>query len=90
MSKNTGSNAFRKIDVDQFNEDNFKDEDVGSGEEMQSLSNVSTSEISNLLSTNKHLEALKLLLQTSPATISTTNPGKVTLIIKSKDYVNIY
>ena len=27
MSKNTASNAFRKIDVDQFNEDNFTDEE---------------------------------------------------------------
>lgn len=30
MSKNTSSSAFRKIDVDQYNEDNFK-EDEGDG-----------------------------------------------------------
>lgn len=29
MSINTSSSAFRKIDVDQYNEDNFGDEDQG-------------------------------------------------------------
>ncbi|UYV69421.1 ARPC5 [Cordylochernes scorpioides] len=27
MAKNTGSSAFRKIDIDQFNEDNYKEDD---------------------------------------------------------------
>ena len=28
MAKNTSSNAFRKIDVDQYNEDTFKEEET--------------------------------------------------------------
>lgn len=28
MAKNTWSSAFRKIDVDQFNEDNFREDDA--------------------------------------------------------------
>ena len=29
MSKNTANSAFRKIDVDQYNEDNYKEEECG-------------------------------------------------------------
>jgi actin related protein 2/3 complex subunit 5 len=29
MSKNTASSAFRKIDVDQYNEDNYKEDEGG-------------------------------------------------------------
>lgn len=31
MAKNTFSSTFRKIDVDLYNEDNFKEEDVDHG-----------------------------------------------------------
>jgi actin related protein 2/3 complex subunit 5 len=29
MAKNTSSSAFRKIDVDQYNEDNYKEDECG-------------------------------------------------------------
>ena len=29
MSKNTANSAFRKIDVDQYNEDNYREDDAG-------------------------------------------------------------
>ena len=56
MSKNTSSNAFRKIDVDQFNEDNFRDDEPVSSP--VSDSGVNEVEIGNLLSRNQLAEAL--------------------------------
>lgn len=47
MAKNTFSSAFRKIDVDSYNEDNFK-EDVVEVKETK----VDEKEIQNLLSSN--------------------------------------
>ncbi|EDW12786.1 hypothetical protein AWZ03_007504 [Drosophila navojoa] len=62
MAKNTSSNAFRKIDVDQYNEDNFREDDgvdsaaVGPDE----------NEITSLLTKGKGVEALLSALQNAP------------------------
>jgi len=63
MSKNTNSSAFRKIDVDQFNEDNFKDDDT---QENVGFAGVNESDITNLLSKGNAAEALKTLLSSAP------------------------
>ncbi|XP_030555546.1 actin-related protein 2/3 complex subunit 5-A [Drosophila novamexicana] len=62
MAKNTSSNAFRKIDVDQYNEDNFREDDgvdsaaVGPDE----------NEITSLLTKGQGVEALLSALQNAP------------------------
>ena len=56
MSKNTASSAFRKIDVDQFDEANFKD-DEGPAQD-SGFAGVSESEIANLLQKGQADEAL--------------------------------
>jgi actin related protein 2/3 complex, subunit 5 len=62
MAKNTSSSAFRKIDVDQYNEDNFKDDE----QENQHLSGIDEKEINSLLIQNKNTEALKICLKNAP------------------------
>lgn len=49
MAKNTMSSAFRKIDVDQFNEDNFKEDDKEEKEEPATLRGPDESEVQPLL-----------------------------------------
>lgn len=43
MAKNTSSSAFRKIDIDQYNEDNFRDDEaeqaVPAGPDEKEISN---------------------------------------------------
>ena len=63
MSKNTSSSAFRKIDVDQFNEDNYRDEDVDTA---ATGLGPTENEINNMLSTGQNSEALKKLLANAP------------------------
>ena len=65
MAKNTNSNTFRKIDVDQFNEDNFKEEDGPSTPIGNSVGGIEA-EVSNLLSNAQHSEALKMCLANAP------------------------
>lgn len=61
MAKNTSSSAFRKIDVDQYNEDNFTEDDP------ETLSNgIDDNEINTLLNQQKHNEALKMCLCGAP------------------------
>lgn len=64
MSKNTASSAFRKIDVDLYNEDIYKEEE---GTEAQSPpGSPDEQEITNLLNQGKNIEALKTVLRTAP------------------------
>lgn len=62
MAKNTENNAFRTVDVDQYSEDNYKEEEVPE----PSTHGPSESEISSLLAQNKPLDALKHVLSHAP------------------------
>lgn len=62
MAKNTSSSAFRKIDVDQYNEDNFKEDEADSS----AVVGPDENEITNLLTQGKFVEALVLVLQNAP------------------------
>jgi actin related protein 2/3 complex, subunit 5 len=61
MAKNTSSSAFRKIDVDQYNEDNFKEDEADSGPV-----GPDENEINALLTQGKNNDALKSVLQNAP------------------------
>ena len=64
MSKNTASNKFRTVDVDQYNEDNFKDDD---GEVVQEKkSGLSSSEVEALIQKGHNADALKAVLSSAP------------------------
>ena len=70
MSKTNNDRAFRTVDVDLYNEDNYKEEidneaDTGSTDENQ---------INSLLNSNKNVEALKLFLSGSP--LGSKDPAK--------------
>ncbi|XP_068905226.1 actin-related protein 2/3 complex subunit 5-B [Tenebrio molitor] len=62
MAKNTSSSAFRKIDVDQYCEDNFKEDDGDQG----GPTGPDENEINSLLQKAKQLEALKAVLSNAP------------------------
>jgi len=64
MSKNTRNTEFRKIDVDQYDEEKYKEEDQT---ETQSPSTgPSEGEVVSLLNAGKNLDALKLVLKNAP------------------------
>ncbi|RUS91720.1 hypothetical protein EGW08_000546 [Elysia chlorotica] len=62
MAKNTGSSKFRKVDVDQYDEDRFVDDVIEGGEE----GGPNESEVNNLLARDKFQDALLLVLQNAP------------------------
>nr|SVE70776.1 EOG090X0HLA [Daphnia similis]SVE71406.1 EOG090X0HLA [Daphnia similis]SVE72039.1 EOG090X0HLA [Daphnia similis]SVE72666.1 EOG090X0HLA [Daphnia similis] len=71
MAKNTSSSAFRKIDVDQYNEDNYKEDDCG--ESQSPPVGPDEKEIINFINqypfnknTFKNIEALKTVLRNAP------------------------
>jgi len=63
MSKNTSSSKFRQIDVDQYNEDNFKEDEV----EVTLPAGVDESTVINLINKGEDGEALRLLLVNAPS-----------------------
>lgn len=60
MSKNTSSSAFRKIDVDQYCEDNFREDDATDA--ASPPAGPDENEISAFLSQGKLAEALATVL----------------------------
>ncbi|XP_018325130.1 actin-related protein 2/3 complex subunit 5 [Agrilus planipennis] len=61
MAKNTFSSAFRKIDVDQYNEDNFKEDDGELGG-----TGPNENDVMVLLNQGKYIDALKAVINSSP------------------------
>ncbi|XP_058120473.1 actin-related protein 2/3 complex subunit 5-C [Anopheles ziemanni] len=64
MAKNTSSSAFRKIDVDQYNEDNFKEDDADQASSGMIVPDEA--EINSLLNQGRNTDALKTVLQNAP------------------------
>jgi len=69
MAKNTNSNAFRRIDVDKYSEDNYK-EDV---ENETITEGPSEKEVMSFITQNKLLDGLKYILANSP--LGNKNPA---------------
>ncbi|KAA0190165.1 hypothetical protein HAZT_HAZT001437 [Hyalella azteca] len=63
MSKNTSSSEFRQLDVDQYNEDNFREEDG----EVTLPAGIDEDTVINLLNKGEEQEALRLLLANAPS-----------------------
>jgi len=63
MSKNTLSSQFRKIDVDSLAEDVFKDDETTDA--LGAANGVDEKEVSILINSGKHSEALKAMLSSS-------------------------
>ncbi|GIY83109.1 hypothetical protein CEXT_748561 [Caerostris extrusa] len=66
MAKNTISSAFRKIDVDQYNDDCYNEEEAS--EPHSPPTGPDEQEILNLVNQGKHVDALKILLRSAPIT----------------------
>ena len=64
MAKNTASNKFRMVDVDQYNEDNFKDDDSGVVQDKRG--GLSDSEVEALIQKGHNADALKAVLSSAP------------------------
>lgn len=64
MAKNTSSSAFRKINVDQYNEDNFKEDEIDSNGTAHT--GPDDTELTKLINSGKNIDALKLVLEHAP------------------------
>ena len=64
MAKNTASNKFRMVDVDQYNEDNFKDDDSPVVQDKRG--GLSDSEVEALIQKGNNADALQAVLSSAP------------------------
>jgi len=71
MAKNTANHAFRKIDVDQYNEDLYRDDEAADG----APAGPDEAQLTSLLASGKAVEALQYVLQQAPAG-SRSQPAK--------------
>ena len=62
MAKNTSSSAFRKIDIDQYNEDNFKEDEA----DQAGPTGPDEGEVCTLLNQGRYIDALRLVLNNAP------------------------
>ncbi|RWS16361.1 Actin-related protein 2/3 complex subunit 5-like protein [Dinothrombium tinctorium] len=58
------TNGFRKIDIDQYNDDLFKEEE--SVDVQSPVTGVDEQEVNRLLQSGKHVEAIKYLISVCP------------------------
>jgi hypothetical protein len=68
MSKNTSSTTFRKVNVDQYDEDNFEDEALAT-EQIDGINAAvlsQSADVQKLLSADKKVDALRLALSNPP------------------------
>jgi len=61
MSKNTANTRFRKVNVDEYNEDNFCEDDVEDGGQ-----GPNEGEVQSMLTQGRNLDALKYVLNNPP------------------------
>ncbi|KAF8567401.1 hypothetical protein P879_01746 [Paragonimus westermani] len=62
MAKNTGDTKFRKVDVDQYTEAAFQDEQTEDG----ATSALNEAEVKSLMEKGKYTDGLMLVLQNAP------------------------
>ncbi|XP_054168565.1 actin-related protein 2/3 complex subunit 5-B-like [Oppia nitens] len=63
MAKNTLNSQFRKIDVDSYGDDVFKEEDATN--DGITTNGVDERQVSHLINSGKHVDALKVMLNNS-------------------------
>lgn len=71
MSKNTNTSGFRKIDIDAFDPENYKDDDDSSNQVEERGPNEQ--EITTLLNSKKNVDALKAVLNNPPLNTKNQN-----------------
>lgn len=85
MAKNTSSSAFRKIDVDQYNEDNFREDEADSA-----VAQLDENEITTLLTQGKFIEALLLVLQNAPLRCKQQHVKVIITFLQYEKYINSF